>query len=83
MRETSRSRGEWLDILSEAGIPCSPVHNMHEVTAHEQTEAIGMIQQSPGMDFRIMGLPVSFDGERPPMHRDAPGLGEHNDEVKG
>jgi crotonobetainyl-CoA:carnitine CoA-transferase CaiB-like acyl-CoA transferase len=78
-----RKRGEWLDILSDAGIPCSPVHNMHEITAHEQTEAIGMIRQSPGMDLRIMGLPISFDGERPqPRHR-APRVGEHNAEIIG
>jgi crotonobetainyl-CoA:carnitine CoA-transferase CaiB-like acyl-CoA transferase len=79
----SRSRGEWLDLLSEAGIPCSPVHNMHEVTAHGQTEAIGMIQQSPGMDLRIMGLPISFDGERPQPRQRAPDLGEHNADIIG
>lgn len=79
----TRSRGEWLDILSDAGIPCSPVHNMHEITAHEQTQAIGMIQQSPGMDLRIMGLPISFDGQRPQPRRHAPGVGEHNVEIVG
>jgi hypothetical protein len=30
----------------------------------------------------MMGLPISFNGERPPMHRFAPALGEHNDELK-
>jgi len=79
----TRSRGEWLDILSEAGIPCSPVHNMHEVVAHEQTAAVGMIQQSPGVDFRTMGLPVNFDGHRPTLFRPAPALGEHTAEIVG
>jgi len=79
----TRSRGEWLDILSDAGIPCSPVHNMHEIAAHEQTQAIGMIQQSPDMELRIMGLPISFDGERPQPRRRAPGVGEHNAEIIG
>lgn len=79
----TRSRGAWLDILSEAGIPCSPVHNLHEIAAHEQTEAIGMIQPSPGLDFRAMGLPLSLNGERPPLTRRAPELGEHNAEIVG
>ena len=79
----TRSRGEWLDRLSEAGIPCSPVHNMHEIIAHEQTAAVGMIQPSPGMDFRTMGLPVNFDGKRPPLTRRAPAVGEHTAEIVG
>jgi crotonobetainyl-CoA:carnitine CoA-transferase CaiB-like acyl-CoA transferase len=28
-----------------------------------------------------MGLPLSFDGERPPFRRAAPQLGEHTDEL--
>jgi len=79
----TRTRGEWLDALSEAGIPCSPVHNMHEVDEHEQTAAIGMIQSSPGLDVRSMGLPINIDGRRPPMTRAAPKLGEHNAEIIG
>ena len=29
----------------------------------------------------IMGLPLSFDGERPPFRRAAPRLGEHTEEL--
>lgn len=79
----TRTRGEWLDTLSEAGIPCSPVHNMHEMDGHEQTAAIGMIQSSPGLDVRSIGLPINIDGHRPPLTRAAPKLGEHNAEIIG
>jgi crotonobetainyl-CoA:carnitine CoA-transferase CaiB-like acyl-CoA transferase len=79
----TRTRGEWLDALSAAGIPCSPVHNMHEVDEHAQTAAIGMIQSSPGLDFRTMGLPINIDGSRPALSRAAPKLGEHNAEIIG
>jgi len=34
-----------------------------------------------GIEF--VGLPVSFNGERPPLRARAPRLGEHNDAVKG
>jgi len=30
-----------------------------------------------------MGLPISFDGERPQPRRRAPGVGEHNAEIIG
>ncbi len=79
----TRTRGEWLDVLSEAGIPCSPVHNLHEVDTHEQTAAIGMIQSPPGLDCRTMGLPINIDGHRPLLTRTAPKLGEHNAEIIG
>jgi crotonobetainyl-CoA:carnitine CoA-transferase CaiB-like acyl-CoA transferase len=42
-----------------------------------------MVEQVPGVDLALIGLPLSFDGERPPMRRRAPRLGEHNDEIRG
>ena len=30
-----------------------------------------------------MGMPLSFDGDRPPLRRMAPALGEHNNEIFG
>jgi hypothetical protein len=41
-------------------------------------QAIGIFQNIPGVDLRAVGLPISFDGERPPTRLRAPTLGEHN-----
>jgi len=79
----TRTKGEWLDRLEQAGIPCAPIHTMPEVLAHEQTAATGMVQPVPGTDFELMGLPISFDGVRPAIRRAPPALGEHNAEIKG
>ena len=79
----ARSKGEWLDILSAAGVPSSPVHDMHEITSHPQTEAIGMIQPAPGSGLRTVALPISFNGLRPGLRRPAPALGQHNGEIIG
>ena len=49
----------------------------------EQTEALGIIQEMDGDGPRLMGLPLSFDGARPPLRRMAPSIGEHDDEIKG
>jgi hypothetical protein len=44
---------------------------------------VGIVQQLPGGGPRVVGLPISFDGERPRSLRDAPRLGEHDGEVLG
>ena len=42
-----------------------------------------MIQKVPGFDMDVMGLPLRFDGERPPLPGGTPALGEHNAAIKG
>ena len=74
----SRSSAEWSEVLEAAGIPCSPIHDLAAVTAHPQTAAIGILQEMPGYALRGVGLPVSFDGARPPTRQGAPALGEAN-----
>ncbi len=69
---------QWLERLEAIGVPCAPIHDLQQVTEQPQTEAIGMFQPVPGADMKVIGLPVSFDGQRPPIHRRAPALGEHN-----
>lgn len=78
-----RPRAHWQTALDEVGIPNAPVQQTLEMMADPQTEALGIIQQATEDGPRLMGLPLSFDGERPPLRRYAPGLGEHNDEIKG
>lgn len=79
----TRTKGEWLDRLEQAGIPCAPIHTMPEVLTHAQTVATGMVQPVPGTDLELMGVPISFDGKRPAIRRAPPALGEHDREIKG
>ena len=79
----TRTKGEWIDVLEAAGVPCAPVNTLTEMLAEPQTEAVGMLMQVPGLDLRLMGLPIMLDGERPLIGRRAPKLGEHTDEVFG
>ena len=79
----TRSKGEWIDILEAAGVPCAPVNTLIEVLALPQTEAVGMLMKVPELDLRLMGLPIMLDGLRPPVSRRAPKLGEHTAEVFG
>jgi crotonobetainyl-CoA:carnitine CoA-transferase CaiB-like acyl-CoA transferase len=75
-----RSNAEWIALLDAAGIPCAPVQNVAEMIAHEQTRALGLLQQVPDSAMKFIGLPVSFDGKRPALRSRPPKLGEHTAE---
>ncbi len=78
----TKPRDEWIAALEAVGVPCAPVNDIGEVAASEQFAAMGMLQEWPGSP-RVVGLPISFDGERPRSTRPAPRLGEHNAELLG
>jgi len=73
----------WAPLLDAGGIPNGPIHNIDQVLADAQTKALGMIQRLPGSDLALVGLPLSFDGVRPPFVKAAPVLGEDNEAVLG
>ena len=79
----TRSKGEWIDLLEEAGVPCAPIHTLPEAAALPQTAAVGMVQPMPGDDYELIALPLSFDGRRPGIRRAPPKPGEHTREVRG
>jgi crotonobetainyl-CoA:carnitine CoA-transferase CaiB-like acyl-CoA transferase len=75
----SRPSAEWLARLDAAGVPAAPIENVAQVVASAQTAALGILQQAPDLDMTLAGLPLEFDGVRPPYRNSAPTLGEHND----
>jgi crotonobetainyl-CoA:carnitine CoA-transferase CaiB-like acyl-CoA transferase len=78
-----RSRREWLGIIGEAGVPVAPVNDIAELAATEQLHAMDMLRTLPGSDLRVVGLPLSFDKQRPHPRDDSPRLGQHNTEILG
>jgi crotonobetainyl-CoA:carnitine CoA-transferase CaiB-like acyl-CoA transferase len=77
----TRGNAEWITLLEQAGIPCAPVQNVAQMIAHEQTRALGLIQDVPDSAMKFVGLPISFDGKRPPIRSRPPRLGEHTQEI--
>ena len=73
----TRRRAEWLDILVEAGVPCAPINSIPDLLQEPQAEAMGMLATPPGEDFRVVALPLSFDGIRPLPRAGAPRLDDH------
>ena len=78
----TRPKGEWIDLLEAEGVPCGPIHTLPEAVAHEQADALGMIQPVPGDDFSLVALPLSFDGVRPSIRRAPPAVGQHDEDVQ-
>jgi crotonobetainyl-CoA:carnitine CoA-transferase CaiB-like acyl-CoA transferase len=78
-----RTSSQWARLLDEAGVPNAPMQTIAEVLDHPQTQALGMLQQSPKGDLTLLGLPVSFDGARPPFRLPPPELGANTEEIFG
>ena len=79
-----KTRTYWQEALEEGGIPNAPILLMGEVLDHPQTEALGIVQQDPSNpDMRLVGLPMQFDGDRPPYRNSPPALGQDNDDIFG
>ncbi|MYX46371.1 CoA transferase, partial [Streptomyces sp. SID89] len=51
------------------------------VVAHEQTRALGIIGKPSDDELGVVGLPLSFDGKRPPPLHAAHDIGADDDKI--
>ena len=75
---------ELLSRLQKVGVPTAPILTLDRIVGEAQTEASGMLvaAKHPRLpDYRALGLPIKWDGERPAVSRVPPLLGEHTAEV--
>ncbi len=75
---------ELLERLRRVGVPAAPILTLDRVAAEPQTEASGMLipfKHPRVPDYRVVGLPIKWEGERPGISRVPPLLGEHSAEV--
>jgi formyl-CoA transferase len=78
----TRTRDEWIAALGRVGVPCAPVNDVAELAATAQLQAMELVQTLPGSGLQVVGLPISFDGERPRPRAGSPKLGAHNGTVR-
>ena len=76
-------RGLWLAAFTAAGVPCAPVNDLAELAATPQLAAMDLLREVPGTGQRVVGLPISFDRERPRPRSAAPSLGQDNAAILG
>ncbi len=78
--ETADS-AHWLAALGEAGNPSEPVLSYDEALAHPQARARGVV--ADGADGKpALAPPVRLGGTPASLRRPAPGLGEHDAEIR-
>ncbi|MCW2975171.1 MAG: carnitine dehydratase, partial [Actinomycetia bacterium] len=77
-RLRTRTSAEWESELAAAGVPASPLRDVGEAFEHEQTRALGILQQLGG--GTTVSPPFSVDGERIRHRTPPPRLGDYEDE---
>ena len=60
----TKTRAEWVEALETAGVPCAAVNDIGELVNTPQFEASEIVQQLPGGDPKVVGLPITFDRKR-------------------
>lgn len=81
---SSKSRDQWVEELSKVDICCSPVYDFPEVFDDPQLKHRQMVLESehPALGkVRQLGFPIKLSGTPAGLHRHAPALGEHTEEI--
>jgi formyl-CoA transferase len=76
------SRAFWQERLHAAGLPVAPVQTTGELLRHEQTKALGIIETPEDDKLGLVGLPLSFEGQRPPPLHGARDIGADNEQLE-
>lgn len=71
------STSTWCERLEAAGVPNAPVQNIAQALEHPQTRALEIVQAVPDSEMSFVGVPIRFDGKRPPIRSAPPALNEH------
>ncbi len=77
---------EWVQKVREAGVPCGPVNTLADVFSDEHVLNSGMLQdvEHPAAGaLKMLASPILVDGERLPIRRPPPTLGQHTGETRG
>jgi formyl-CoA transferase len=83
-RLVSRGVDEWVEVLTEAGVPAGPVLNVEECFANEQVQTLPV--RAP-VDHPILGHQellghgVNLQRTPPRICSAAPELGQHTDQI--
>ena len=80
-----RPADELAETIRGAGVPCGPVNDLADVFEDEHVLGSGILQEvdhpTAGL-LKMLASPVLVDGERLPIRRPPPTLGQHTAEVE-
>ena len=75
---------EWVEVISDAGVPCGPINTVSQVINDAQVQARNMIVDMPHPnvpDLRVPNSPLKLEATPSSIRRPPPLLGEHNEEL--
>jgi crotonobetainyl-CoA:carnitine CoA-transferase CaiB-like acyl-CoA transferase len=79
-----KTRDNWIEFLSEHGIPCAPVYELDEVLRDPQVRSRKMVFQVDTEEYGRLSqiaTPIRMSRHRPAVRLPPPKLGEHTVEV--
>ncbi len=80
----ARNRGDWLESLEAAKVPCGPINDLAEVFADPHVQERGMTVQMPhpaAGSVELVASPMKFSATPVQYRRAPPLLGEHTGEL--
>jgi formyl-CoA transferase/CoA:oxalate CoA-transferase len=79
-----RPRGEWLMLLTEAGVPCGSVRDVPDVLADPQLLArkmIAVVEHVAAGPLKVLGVPIALSDTPGSVRTAPPVLGQHTEPV--
>ena len=79
-----RTSAEWIDLMTEAGVPCGPIYSINEMFADPQVAHVDMrhpVNHAELGSMNLLGQAINFSRYQPRTGLPTPSTGEHTDEV--
>ena len=79
-----KSTADWVELLTEAGVPCGPVYTIDEAFNDPQVKHLGVAQPIdtvPYGETHCVGQPIELSRTPTSRPTSPPERGEHTDEI--
>jgi crotonobetainyl-CoA:carnitine CoA-transferase CaiB-like acyl-CoA transferase len=77
-------RKDWIDRLSEVGVPCGAIRDLQEIFTDPQLvsrEMIASVEHATAGTLRLVGIPVKLSDTSGTIRSAPPTLGQHTESV--
>ena len=81
---TQKTSAQWIDVMTEAGVPCGPIYSINEMFADPQVAHVDMkhpVHHAELGSMNLLGQAINFSRYQPRTGLPTPSTGEHTDEV--
>jgi crotonobetainyl-CoA:carnitine CoA-transferase CaiB-like acyl-CoA transferase len=79
-----KTSAEWIEVMTESGVPCGPIYSIDEMFADPQVEHVNMkhpVHHAELGDMNLLGQAINLSRYTPRTGMPTPNSGEHTDEV--